>query len=72
MPDLFLPVARGPYHGLYIEMKRQRGGGLSEDQKAWRDKLTAQGYSVRMCRGWLEASQVLIDYLTKRGEGFDR
>ena len=25
VPDLCLPVARPPYHGLYIELKRRRG-----------------------------------------------
>lgn len=29
VPDLCLPVARGQYHGLYIELKRQRGGRTS-------------------------------------------
>lgn len=26
VPDLFLPAARGNFHGLYIEMKRKAGG----------------------------------------------
>src|SRR5699024_10256580 len=26
VPDLCLPVPRGPYHGLYIELKRAGGG----------------------------------------------
>lgn len=30
VPDLCLPVARGKYHGLYIELKRTRGGRISE------------------------------------------
>lgn len=32
VPDLCLPVARGQYHGLYIELKRQRGGRTSDHQ----------------------------------------
>ena len=30
VPDMCLPVARGAYHGLYIELKRQKGGTVSE------------------------------------------
>ena len=29
VPDMCLPVARGGYHGLYIELKRQKGGTVS-------------------------------------------
>src|SRR5579884_3639771 len=32
VPDLFLLVARGCFHGLFIEMKRRQGGRLSEEQ----------------------------------------
>ena len=35
VPDLCLPVARGQYHGLYIELKRQRGGRTSDHQSEW-------------------------------------
>lgn len=34
VPDLFLPVPRSRYHGLYIEMKTEVGTP-SEDQKWW-------------------------------------
>ncbi|MBU0991826.1 MAG: VRR-NUC domain-containing protein, partial [Proteobacteria bacterium] len=35
VPDLCLPVAKKPYNGLYIEMKRRTGGNVSVDQKKW-------------------------------------
>lgn len=63
VPDLCLPVARGGFHGLYIELKRQRGGKVSEIQQAWIDALLAQGYAVRVCRGAEEAIQTLENYL---------
>ena len=31
IPDVFLPCARGGFHGLYIEMKRRTGGRISEE-----------------------------------------
>ena len=65
VPDLFLPVARGEFHGLFIEMKRIDGGRVSAEQKAWMDKLRAQGYEAVVCRGWEGASEALLRYLGK-------
>lgn len=63
VPDLFLPVARCGYHGLYIEMKRRKGGHVSPEQKWWLDRLNEQGFLTRVCRGYDEATRVLCDYL---------
>ena len=63
IPDLMLPVARSGYHGLFIEMKRVQGGGLSPEQVAWRDNLKEQGYSCIQCRGAPMAISVLKEYL---------
>ena len=63
VPDLLLPVARGGYHGLFIELKRLDGGRVSPEQKAWMDKLKEQGYQAVVCRGWEEASEALLGYL---------
>ena len=67
VPDLCLPVARGGCHGLYIEMKRLRGGRVSPEQTAWMDALRAEGYAVAVCEGWSMASDVITDYL--KGDG---
>lgn len=67
VPDVFLPVARGPYHGLFIEMKRQKGGRVSDDQKDWIAALTAQGYLATVCLGWKDAAALIEDYLEERG-----
>lgn len=66
VPDMCLPVSRGTYHGLYIELKRQQGGRVSEAQTWWLDKLRDQGYAAFVCYGWEEAAQVLQDYLMGR------
>ena len=63
VPDLCLPVPRGGYHGLYIEMKRREGGKLSGDQKEWLDGLHTNGYCVCRCDGWEQAVAVLEGYL---------
>jgi rhodanese-related sulfurtransferase len=46
VPDLFVPA-----WGLFIEMKRLKGGVVSEEQKDWLDYLASEGYSVMVCRG---------------------
>ena len=63
VPDLFLPVARGAYHGLFIEMKREKGGRVSDDQEAWLLALSSQGYATFVANGYEEARQMLEVYL---------
>lgn len=62
VPDLCLPVARGHYHGLYIEMKTKTGRERSE-QAWWRTELMKQGYCSEVCRGYEHAINVLNWYL---------
>ena len=63
VPDLSLPVPRGRYHGLYIEMKND-AGRASQEQKWWGERLTEQGYRWEVCHGWRSAVQSLEWYLT--------
>lgn len=65
VPDICLPVPRGRYHGLYIELKRLKGGRPTDEQKDWIEKLRAQGYMAEICNGWAAASQVILAYLTE-------
>lgn len=67
VPDLFLPVPRGPYHGLWIEMKVGRNKP-TKAQTEWITKLEAQGYACEVCYGWQKASIVIRSYLLL-GEG---
>ena len=63
VPDMFLPVARGGSHGLYIELKRIKGGRVSAEQLAWMEELTREGYTCAVCHGWEEARETILDYL---------
>lgn len=63
VPDLCLPVARGQYHGLYVELKRVKKSRASEEQVAWLAKLAEQGYYVAICKGWEEAMETILGYL---------
>ena len=67
VPDIMLPAARAGYHGLYIELKRQRGGRTSDHQSEWLDALSAQGYKAALCYGWEQAAGTIIKYLTGGG-----
>lgn len=62
VPDLCLPVARGGYHGLYIEMKTE-SGRTTEEQEWWGEKLMEQHYAWEVCHGWKSAVRVLEWYL---------
>ena len=65
LPDLCLPVARGQYHGLYIELKSE-SGRLQETQKQWIDDLNKQGYKAVVCFGFDEAVAAITDYLSMK------
>ena len=56
--DIFLPE----YH-IYIELKRQKGGSLSPEQKARIPRLEAAGYRVIVAKGAVDA----INQLGKLG-----
>jgi len=60
--DVFLPVARGGYHGLYVELK-VKGGKTSASQKWWIKETIKQGYLSVVCFGWVDASEVIGEYL---------
>ncbi len=62
VPDLFLPVARGKFHGLFIEMKTKKGT-LSQNQKNWLNDLETQGYMTAVAKGFEEAVKVLKEYI---------
>lgn len=62
VPDLHLPIARGGYIGLWIEMKTATGR-LSEDQRKIIAMLCAEGHRVEVCRSAADAVEVLEDYM---------
>ena len=66
VPDLCLPVARGPYHGLYIEMKNETGR-TSPEQDWWGNQLIARGFMWEVCHGWQSAVRTLEWYLNLSG-----
>ena len=61
VPDIFLPVARGGYHGLFIEMK-YRTNKPSDLQVKWLDYLASAGYCTAVCWGCDDAIETIQDY----------
>jgi hypothetical protein len=61
--DLHLPVARGGYHSLYIEMKNETGR-TSPEQEWWVDNLLAEGNFAEVCHGHQSAIRVIEWYLS--------
>lgn len=68
VPDIFLPAPRGRYHGLFIELKRQTGGRVSEAQREMIQALRMRGYCVEVCKGYHEAADLIEKYLQNRVE----
>ena len=73
-PDLFLAVLGGPfarapekvgyhYSGLFIELKRLKGGTVPPEQKVMHQALRDQGYRVEVCRGADAAIKCISEYL---------
>lgn len=64
VPDLFLPVVGyAGCPGLWIELKRLKGGVLSDDQKWWHAALAMQNYQVRVAKGAAAAISLIKEYL---------
>lgn len=62
VPDVCLAVARKGFHGLYIEMKSEKGKA-TENQLDWIAALISHGYLAVICRGWDEARKTIEEYL---------
>ncbi len=63
VPDIFLPIASRGFHGLFIEMKRTKGGSVSQAQRDTMERLAHEGYCCKVCRGAEEARITIVDYL---------
>ena len=64
-PDVFVYEPRGSFHGLAIELKKDKGGRVSTSQKEWVEALKIRGYKSVVAKGYDEAVNVLELYLNK-------
>lgn len=59
--DLFLPVRRGGYAGLYIEMKWGKNT-TTPNQKTYKADVESQGFLAKVCYSAKEAIEVIQKY----------
>ena len=64
-PDLFIYEPRNEYNGLAIEMKKEKGGVASPEQKRWQDQLRNRGYASYICKGSEEAMKIIDEYFNE-------
>ena len=62
VPDMMLPVPKGEYAGLFIELKAE-GGRPTKEQKVWVPRLNELGYLAVFSYGWESAAETISDYL---------
>lgn len=63
VPDLFIAEPRGAYHGFYIELKKPKGGVVSDVQKYWIAELRRKGFKAEVHNGHISAIQAIEEYL---------
>ena len=77
VPDICIPMARGGYHGLYIELKRpiqdgksgmgtRRCAPISQAQELIIQRLREEGYYAIVCYGADGAFEVIKKYLKEQ------
>lgn len=62
VPDVFIPTARGGYHGIYIELK-VGNNRPTQNQNDFMAAAMREGYYCCVCCGWPCAAAVIEKYL---------
>ena len=65
VPDILLLSPSNGFHGLAIEMKKEKGGVISPEQKEWLKNLQEEGYAAFVCKGAEDAIDTIKRYLEK-------
>jgi hypothetical protein len=60
VPDLFIPA-----WGLWVEMKREKGGVLSIDQADWIEYLEGHQYTCLVTKGCGDAKQQISKFIVE-------
>ncbi len=67
IPDMFLAVARKPFHGLFIELKsKYKYSCTSPRQEIMIERFNKAKYKAVICRGWEQAVDEIQKYLKNK------
>jgi hypothetical protein len=62
-PDIFIPLPTRHFHGCFFEMKRVRGGKVSDLQLEWLQYLRDNGYYAEVAEGFEQARDMFLEYI---------
>lgn len=68
VPDMCLPVSRGGFHALYIELKKDKNAKTSAEQLEWQKALNRADNLCVICHGADEAIEMLKKYMSWEAE----
>nr|DAV05164.1 MAG TPA: Nuclease [Caudoviricetes sp.] len=63
--EIYVPMPDGNLKLINIELKRQKGGSVSPEQKKWGEIYDKAKIPNRVCKGWWEAKKFVEEV---RGE----
>jgi hypothetical protein len=61
--DYLIPLLRHGCAGLWLELKRRKGGRLSAEQGAFMGRMSVAGYAVAVAHGADEAILIVREYV---------
>ena len=56
----------GVYHGLFLEIKKDKKSYATKEQKEWIEFLNSVGYCARVSKGLDESIKIIDDYFNKK------
>ena len=66
VPDLCLPIGRGGFLGLWLELKRRGSGQTSREQRHWLEALAGYGHCTAIVWSSEQAQAAVCAYLDGR------
>ena len=61
--DLFLMIPANGLHGLFLEMKKEKGAKLQQNQIEFLNLAESMGYGAEVAYGFEEAQKIIQKYL---------